>query len=309
MIPWLNHHLHRVRIALAYPRFEKARRVEHQQIANARYSTEHLHAEVRELVARADAQASAEFDAPLAATQADLAKCEARIAEFRHQHDLLQRSFQDELDEHYARVADLTVRIDALYEEKRDAHEQRQAAQASIDNWYQQSRSSFGHKGREIPKRNLFGRSQDDLEFFKAKKSSSIATIRECADEIATLKEERGDVFELINALKLERREMFKLKRQGLTSPMLLAQISELSEVRDRLAQEVSRLRREKGTFIREAHRSLGIGKLEQEIARLDSERQCFLASFDTAENKAKLKVEHERAWAAARAPATQQGQ
>lgn len=299
MFKWISEKFETARIAWSFPDFEKARREEHLAAAVRRFPTQKLERELAELAQAPAREAALKFGPPAASLKAEIAADRERVRELRQKLAVFERDYKKEIDDLYKKVGDAKEALDDLYEEKNTAHKAVSDAKASIDHWYRMSNCYLGNRGREIPKSKIFGRSQNDLEYYKSQKASAVKTLALCREEIDEIKDERSKLFEKIKSSKQSRQNMFDLRAEGATASALKLAISETSSSLLTREERIKIIDDERVTFLRQSWVALGIPEREQEVKRIKTVRQNFIMSFESSASVAQRKERHRREWRA----------
>ncbi len=297
MLKWISEKVENARIAWSFPDYEKAKREEHLAAADHRFSSAGIEREIAELAQGPTREAAIKFGPQEASLNADITANRKLVEQLRQKLAVLERSYKDELDCLYRKVADAKISIDALYEEKSDAHEAIRDAKSSIDHWYRMSDCYLGNKGREIPKSRIFGRSQNDLEYYKSQKASAISSLRDCQEEIEKLKYNRASYFKEIEAIKDERRYMYKLKSEGATVPDVKSSISEIVSSMSKLETSLREIKADRDRFVQVSRIKLGIPEREREVDRIKTARLEYIKSFDSDVSVAQREQQHRLEW------------
>lgn len=299
MFRWITEALENARIARDFRQSEEVTRELHLAAADRRFPTKHLEREIAGLARAPAREAALRFGPPAAALRAEIAGDRERARELRQKLSVLERNYKGELDELHRKVRAASEELDDLNEEKNLAHKDFEKAKSSIDHWYRMSNCYLGNRGKEIPKSRMFGRSQNDLEYYKSKKSDAAKRLGVLREEIEELKDDKLRYRQAIEATKASRQEMFDLRKSGATASALKQEISEHEAMQSEREARLRRIEGERAAFVAQARHSLGIPERQQEVERIKAARQAFRESFDSSASVARRREQHGREWRA----------
>jgi hypothetical protein len=285
------------KVALDFIKYNRIKRKEHREIAKKRFSTAEIECELTGLIGTLQRQVEVEFDYPVLKMNSEIKSINARISVYERQSVLLQRSYDVEIGNLYGKLSKLKVEIDDTFVEKSEARSQMQDAQASIDHWYRMSNCYVGNRGREIPKSALFGRSQNDLDYYKSNKESAYKLLSECGRAIADLRDERDSLKVELSKVKSDKNEMIALKKSGININENTKNIRIENQHSARILQSINEINNSKSLFLLSERSRLGIVARESLIEKMNIVRVIYIKSFDTKAEKLRRKQNHRQEW------------
>ena len=317
-----------VRIDLDFPRYERQHRDEHERHAQRRFSTEQLNIEKGKLLKTIESEAGSKFNASIHEKEKNKKQHEEVARETEYLLSFFLRDYKKELNDLYAEKEVLSSKKKVLYDdlseikdslseafdEKSSAYSALNDYKDRIDSWYAKSDRTpwlFGNAAKKLPKHSLFGQSFGDLDSYKYHRDSAYEDVQAAKSKINNLKKEQhdlhrsieqvkeeiGDLFSQINQVKKDRSKMYELKKSGHQRKELQKKLDVLRNIISSLAGEIENFLQSKKEFITQEKHRLGVVELEAKIRKIEAEKDQFLKSFDSDENKQNRKRAHREIW------------
>ena len=317
-----------VRIKADFPRYEANKQHAHIVEAERRFDTRQLETETRSIADQCLKAANEKFGLETSALQYEIATIESQIKSKQQTLAIFERDYKSELNELHDRKnallddkAPLINEMKVLQAERsstqeslQDAYSRLESAKDSIDSWYSKSDRTpwlFGNGGKKLPKHSIFVQSFGDLDGYKRDRGAAVSDIGDCKNEISSIKsrqsankrrrdenkEALARVFEQIDATKAVRQQMFDLKQQGVTPPLLKKDLSDLSTYLSNRSSLLTQLQNERRTFIAQREGQMGIWERKAAIEAIKARKAQFLDDFHTPFNHEARRTAHREQW------------
>jgi hypothetical protein len=299
MFNWLIKKTQNIRIDFAYPAYEATAKAAYVALANSRFSTKELAAEIESLMTIPRQEAFTLYQAPITKLSLSISTMSGELSDCRVNLSFFSRSYKDELDPLYALIDQFKVERKVLYSDKDDAYEDLNKAKKEIESWHSRSQRTyfFGNGGKELPRHSLFGQSFGDLDAYKADRAEASEEIQSCNCEIGRLKGQMTTACTQINSIKVDRQHMYDLRKQGLNAGNLKKTLLETERQIGRLQADLKQLEAQRVSFFEAARYRLGVVAREAEIARIVLLKNNFLSIFEEPQAKSARKLAHRIAW------------
>ncbi len=316
-----------VRIDLDFPRYDSQQRDEHERHAQRRFSTEQLNIEKGKLLKIIESEAGSKFNASIHEKENNKNQHEETARETEYLLSFF-RHYKKELNDLHAEkevlfskkksiyddLSEIKGSLSEAFDEKSSAYSDLNDYKDRIDSWYAKSDRTpwlFGNAGKKLPKHSLFGQSFGDLDSYKYHRDSAYEDVQAAKRKIGDLKndqhelhraigqvkEEIGELFTQINNVKKDRSKMYELKKSGHQRKELQKKLDELRNIISSLAGEIENVLQRKYEFINQEKHRRGVVDLEDKIRKIEAEKDQFLKSFESEENKQNRKRAHREIW------------
>lgn len=329
----IKNYIQELRISMDFKRQEMLSWEKHKQIADERFSTAKLRREISDLLARIESDAAQHFDNNISRHETLLIARKSERTRKKEALAMLTRNYKARLDALYAskqalldEKRGLLAERDSLrnplkhaFLEKDEAYCELNSAKEDIARWYRNSERTpwlFGNGGKELPKHSFFGQSFGDLEGYKACRDSAFEDVCEAketigrikaqqkklSDQIHRIAERVGDVINEISQTKTERSRMYALKKSGVTVDSLNVAIGTLNSAIRRTELDITKLKDDRLEHVEQGKTFMGVRAKEDEIERIEDQKEMFLAEFDKPESTVRRAEAHRKAWFESRA-------
>jgi len=317
-----------IRIKIAFIKYEKTCRIEHNSQAEKKFSIHGFQREICTIKNHIEDEANKIFKNDIDALTIKIRGTSEGIERNGSLLSFLTRNYIKELDEaHKKKAAFFNERggciteIKKLKGEMADAIKGKDRAYAEVNRcqgevnwWYEKSERGswrFGNKGKKIPQYSIFGQSQNDLSYWKKKREDAYSVVGEWRKDIGELKgklqsvqtridmlsEEISRLKELIIQTKKDREHSCELRKEGHSAENIRKELGSLKDDLGRFQKELAKNETLRKRFFAKKLDEHGVPVLEHKIEETLSQKANFLQSFDFEENKARRISDHRVAW------------
>lgn len=287
-----------VRIAIAYPEFERECRADWDSEARERYSCTALRSEIAARMTEPTREASRQFDDPILAARRKKSDLELVSQNARERLRILERDYQGELDAVYASLNLLKDQLRICRTELSDAYDTLNAAKADLDSWYRRAEGNWlGNGGKALPRDSIFGQSIADRDRLKARRESAAREIGRLKSRRSTLEQDVRAVGTRIGELKQQREAMHALRSQGFDLRLVKGALATATEQATASEHEIARLTAARHEYLAQAKRALRVPELEQQVWQRERDLQERLEAFDGDPEKQSRKARHRQMW------------
>lgn len=281
---------------IVFRRHQRALKALHLAKAEERFPVAVLVTEIADVESRIESEIAAEFAHVTARIGVQIEKAEARALRAELDLKLLQRNFKPEMQPVYDQLASIKSALDDAFGRKKQAYDALKSAKSSLNAWYSKSeRSFFGNKGRQLPRRSIFGQNTNDRDFYKSKRDTASREIARRKREIDALKSERDELGLKLSLLKADRARAKSLRARGLSIKTVSAQLEDagtltirLRNQADELAKRETKLRNQ----LKQQYRYI------EKLAALEKEKRAkaeFITSFDSSFARRRRRMKYKK--------------
>jgi len=325
---WLKKIIQNIRIAFAFPSYNKERRQRCLASAARHFSTKEIELDVKKRMQPILLEVRTRFDISIEELEKEISEIELELSNHRLLLRIFERDYKEELESIYSERKRLFAEKDELiqekqplYEKKKVSHKEKKEAyeevkyyQSAIDSWYSRSKRTtylFGKKGKKIPKRSLFGQSQGDLDDYKYSRDEAYEIVSSSKENIAKLNRRIGSIDERIKGLnndahqrkldiekiKQDRQHMFDLRTQGLSREKLLFEVKAYDKRLSRKHVKLTGIKNVRIVFLEKEKHKAGVDELERKIRLIEYQKKKYIDEFDSKASVKERKLEHREKW------------
>lgn len=302
MFKWLTNFVDNARIAFAYIGYERECKKQWVADAERHYSTAQVEQEIARRMAEPLRHVASAFDAPICDLEAKRQNVARVVAEARDKLVILERDYKYELDSAYAAMNETREELNACRQNLSHAYDELNSAKRSLDSWYSRAEGNwFGNGKRKLPKHAFFGQDLSDRDLYKSQRDSAAHAVGRYKSERSSIEQRLDSARASVQRIKHARQAMFDLKKSGFDKRIVTSAINNGNADLQSIDAEIANLQQERTSYIHQAKDSLGVFALENELTRLNLEKETRIKAFDSEAMVVERKAKHRAEWLAGR--------
>lgn len=302
MFKWLTNLVEDARIVFAYIGYERECKKQWVTEAERRYSTTQVEQEILRRMSEPLRHVASTFNASIRDLEAKRQNVARVVSEARDKLVIFERDYKSELDAAYAVLNETREELKACRQNLSSAYDDLNSAKRSLDSWYSRAEGNwFGNGGRKLPMHAFFGQDLSDRDRYKSQRDSAARTVGRYKSERSSIEHRLDSARASVQRIKDARQVMLNLIKSGFDKRIVINAISNGNADLQSIDAEIANFQHARTSYIHQAKDSLGVFALEQEILRLNLEKDAHIKAFDNEAMVVERKAIHRAEWLSGR--------